>query len=160
MGSLLERERELQALGAAVTEVGAGAGRLLVIEGPSGIGKTELLRTLRERARDAGMVVLWARGGEFEQDFPFGVVRQLLEPVLSRAEPGERDALLAGAAGLAASVLEPGEPAHGPPMRDPSFQALHGLHWMVANLAAERGSVALLVDDVQWADTASVRFLS
>src|SRR5262249_39290611 len=37
--------------------------------------------------------------------------------------------------------------------------ALHGLYWLCANLAAER-PVALVLDDAQWADVASLRFLA
>jgi DNA-binding CsgD family transcriptional regulator len=36
---------------------------------------------------------------------------------------------------------------------------LHGLYWLCANLAAQ-GPVVLVVDDAQWADTASLRFLA
>jgi predicted ATPase len=42
---------------------------------------------------------------------------------------------------------------------DPGFAVLHGLYWLFANLAAER-PVALVVDDVHWADRASLRFLA
>ena len=36
---------------------------------------------------------------------------------------------------------------------------MHGLYWLVANLAAE-APLALLVDDAHWADTPSLRFLA
>ena len=41
---------------------------------------------------------------------------------------------------------------------DVSFGALHGLYWLSANLATRR-PLLLAVDDAQWADDASVRFL-
>ena len=42
---------------------------------------------------------------------------------------------------------------------DPAFAVLHGLFWLTANLVEDRPAV-LCVDDLQWADGASLRFLS
>ena len=75
---LLERELEAANLQRAVDHSWHGVGRLMVIEGPAGIGKTTPLGAARELARDAGMNVRVARGAELEQSFAFGVVRQLL----------------------------------------------------------------------------------
>ena len=79
---LLERERELAELDALLLDAKAGEARLALIEGPAGIGKTQLVAELRRRGEAAGMRVLAARGCELEREFPFGVVRQLFEPVL------------------------------------------------------------------------------
>ena len=77
---LLERERETEALESVISDViSAQSGRIVVIEGESGIGKTRLLRRLRSMAREQGMSVLSARASLLEQSFGFGVVRQLLE---------------------------------------------------------------------------------
>ncbi|MCU0308414.1 MAG: AAA family ATPase [Thermoleophilia bacterium] len=72
---LLEREGELAAIRAAVGQ--AGEGRLLVAEGPAGIGKSRLITEARAAATTAGLHVCAARGSELERAFPFGVVRQL-----------------------------------------------------------------------------------
>ena len=42
---------------------------------------------------------------------------------------------------------------------DGSFAALHGLYWLAVNLTAS-GPVLLAVDDLQWCDSASLRFLA
>ena len=102
---LFEREDDLAALDAALTEAVAGTGGVLLIEGPAGIGKTVLLEALRRRASAAKMTVLAARGGELERGFGFGIVRQLLEGALIGADAAERDRLLAGAARLAEPVF-------------------------------------------------------
>jgi DNA-binding CsgD family transcriptional regulator len=160
---LLERERELRCIDAAIAAAREGSGRGVVVEGPAGIGKSAVLAAARIATEDGATRFLRARGAELERDFAFGVVRQLFEPVLHEASAAERADLLQGPAGLAARVLglpgalEEGEaPAAAP---DASFAVLHGLYWLCANLAAEQ-LVVLSVDDAHWADTSSLRFLT
>jgi tetratricopeptide (TPR) repeat protein len=159
---LLERNEELARIESALAEARRGRGRFLVLEGSAGIGKTALLTAACTVAADGGMRVLRARGTELERDFAFGVLRQLFEPPLAEASERERDDLLQAAAGVAASLLGlPGAPAaNGSPSSsvDPSFAILHGLYWLCANLAAQ-GPLCLVVDDVHWADAASLRYL-
>ena len=85
--TLLERDREVSAIAAAIDAVRAGDGTLLAFEGPAGIGKTRLLDVVRQRAPDHGLSVLSARGGELEIGFSYGVVRQLLEQTVSQMAP-------------------------------------------------------------------------
>ncbi len=158
--SLLEREQELTTLTAALTAAADGTGRLLVVEGEPGIGKTELLRAARELGRRRGMRVLAARGLELERDYSFGVVAQLFGPTVAA---NERDPLLAGPAALALPALHLGADAAGPSPSpsggDPTHRILHGLYWLTANLC-EQGPVVLAIDDAQWSDTASLRFVA
>jgi DNA-binding CsgD family transcriptional regulator len=169
--ALLERETELRRLRQAVHQARDGAGRLTVIEGPAGIGKTALLRAVRDMGDELGMTVLIGRARELEQEFAFGVVRQMFEGLLVDAT-GRRERLLEGAAGLAAPLFlsdiggeeAAGEPGGGSPSRergdsDPSFALIHGLYWLTANLTEER-PVLLVVDDAHWADMPSLRFLA
>jgi DNA-binding CsgD family transcriptional regulator len=101
------------------------------------------------------MAVLAARGTELETDYPFGVVRQCLEPGLRAADRVDREASLTGAAALAAPVL-----LDTPSDSDAvSFGVLHGLYWLVANFADE-GPLLLVVDDAQWVDEPSLRFMA
>ena len=105
--ALLERERELAELEALLAEARAGTGRLLLVEGVAGLGKTRLLRETRRRADGSGMRVLAARATELERDFPFGVVRQLFEPPLADADQVVRAGLFDGPAAAARPLLEP-----------------------------------------------------
>jgi DNA-binding CsgD family transcriptional regulator len=154
---LLERAGELARLDAVLAEARGGEGRLVVVEGPAGIGKTGLLDQARSRAADSGFHVLHARGGELERDFGLGIVRQLLEPALAGADDARRAELLTGAAGLAGAVLGPSV-ASGPPAGDAAHAALHGLYWLTVNLS-ERAPLLVVVDDLQWVDGPSLRFL-
>ncbi|HEX5622289.1 MAG TPA: AAA family ATPase [Solirubrobacteraceae bacterium] len=155
---LLEREPELATLRPVLEAAREGAGRLVVIEGPPGIGKTRLVAAARALAADAGLETLWGRGGEFEHEFPYGVARQLFEPVLGRLDAAEREELLAGAAGLAAPLFDPLR-AGADAGADNSFATAHGLYWMLVNLAARR-PVLVAVDDLHWVDPPSLRFLA
>ncbi|GAA1015985.1 LuxR family transcriptional regulator [Acrocarpospora pleiomorpha] len=154
MDGLFERGRELDELDAHFARAAAGAGRLVVVEGPAGIGKSRLLAEIRRRA-EGSMRVLWARGSGLEGEFAFGVVRQLFEAEL--AGPERREALLAGAAVSAAAVF--GEPDSGADGGGATFASLHGLYWLVLNLA-EDAPLLLAVDDLHWCDRPSLLFLA
>jgi len=147
---LVQRQQELATIDALLDGASAAAGALALVEGPAGIGKTALVRAARERAAERGLRVLHAVGTEFERDYPLGVARQCLEPVMRSG--GER--LLHGPATLAGPVLV-GAPG---PVEAAPLGLLHGLYWLVANLADE-SPVLLVVDDAQWADEPSLRFL-
>src|SRR5579875_484153 len=86
----LERELELAAIERLLDDIRRGTGRTALILGPAGIGKTTLAQLAGERAREAGLRVLQARGDELEREMSFGLARQLLA--------GAARQLLAGAA--------------------------------------------------------------
>jgi tetratricopeptide (TPR) repeat protein len=148
---LLERERELAELEALVMDARAGEARLALVEGPAGIGKTQLMGELRRRATAADMRVCSGRGSELEREFPYGVVRQLFEPVL------DEDAFAGAAEGARAVFARPGEQTA--PEGDSTFATLHGLYWLALNLAESR-PLLLAIDDLHWVDRPSLRFLA
>lgn len=71
----------------------------------------------------------------------------------------ERETLLAGAARRALIALE-SQATAAPPVAesDPPFAVIHGLYWLAAN-ASGTGPVLVAVDDLHWADQASLRFV-
>ena len=152
---LVDRDRETTLLGRAVVDLTAGTSGCVLVEGPAGIGKTRLLLESVRLATAAGVRVLSARGSQLERCFGFGAVRQLFEPCTS--EEARRDVLFRGAATGARSVFD--DVAADAQLHDGSFAVLHGLYWVTVNLAAE-GPLVICVDDVQWCDSASLRFLA
>ena len=148
---LLEREVERDELRVALAGAAAGRGAVVLVEGPPGIGKTRLLDDAAVAAARLGIGVLRARAHELERRVPFAVVRGLLEPVLA-----ETDAVPASAETAVARLL--GGTLGAPGGAEEAAGVVHGLYALTAALAA-RAPQALLVDDVQWADVASVRYL-
>jgi DNA-binding CsgD family transcriptional regulator len=155
---LLERDTELAAVSRSIADVRLGAGRLVVIDGPAGVGKTAVMDAARSAAVDAGLLTVRARGAELEREFAFGVVRQLFDDVL-RGPAVDRSALFDGAARFAAALLDVELEGVPPAPSDDPFAARHALYWLTANLAADR-PVALLLDDAHWADAASLGVLA
>jgi DNA-binding NarL/FixJ family response regulator len=152
---LVERESELDALAALVDGLAAGRSRAALIEGPAGIGKTRLLTEVRQVAEERGIPSLGARGSELEREFPFGVVRQLIEPALMQRP--NRTELFEGAAEIAQAVFAPpGTESLG---GDASFAVLHGLYWLTLDLVGDR-PLLLTIDDLHWCDRPSLRMLA
>jgi DNA-binding CsgD family transcriptional regulator len=151
---LLERERELGVLQEAIDAARAGSGSVVILEGPAGVGKSALLRAAGELARGAGgdrmaagegMRVLPARGAPLERGVAFGVARQLLAPYGGGALLDD----VGGAGGIPT---------------DAALGLIHALYELLADVAwpAPDRATALLatVDDAQWADRSSLRFLA
>jgi DNA-binding CsgD family transcriptional regulator len=155
---LLERGYELASLAARADATRRGEGALAVIAGAAGTGKSTLLARVMRYARESGLTVCRGRGSELEQDLPFGLMRQLLEPLVAAAPPEHQAQLFAdAAAGARRLVLD--SPMAGDSVGGDDFATLHALFWLVAGIAAET-SVLLAVDDLHWADAPSVRALN
>ncbi|MBV9312047.1 MAG: AAA family ATPase, partial [Solirubrobacterales bacterium] len=153
---LLERDAEERLLEQAVSQAAEGHPRLLVVEGPAGIGKTSLLERLRDLGSAVSLAVRWSRGAVLEQTLAWSVVRQLLTQPVLELTPEERRRMAERAAARALAVLGLSDPA-GPPLKLP--EALHALYWLAVELS-ERTPLLLIVDDVQWADRESIAYLS
>jgi predicted ATPase len=155
--ALLERGPELTQLDEAVAATAVGLPRVVLIEGPAGIGKTALLRSARRLAEAAGLRVLTARGGELERELSLGIARQLFEPLLVRASQAERAELLAQPAESVARLF--GLEGTDPDLPADEYGSQNALYWLVARLA-ERSPVLIAIDDLHWSDPTSLRWLA
>ncbi len=153
----LERSTELDRITAALAAAAAGTGRTLVIEGQAGIGKTHLVRAARAMAKERGFGRLQATGDELESAMAWGVVRQMVERSIARYSGEVRDAIVAGPTGKALEALN-AAPA-GEAGDAEIARTLHQLWWVAVDLSSTR-PLLITVDDAQWSDLPSLRFLS
>ena len=159
MDQIIGREAEVATLTKTVSRAVAGSPRFLVLEGPPGIGKSALLSAAAAAAEQAGARVLRARANAGESDLPLGVVGQLFELALDGGSEEERRAWLRGPAAEVPRILN--LDARETPGLGGSLDrhaASRALYWLTANIA-RRAPLVVLVDDIQWADAGSLRWL-
>jgi DNA-binding CsgD family transcriptional regulator len=159
---LVGREAEQRALREAVDAAAAGGPAVVAVFGEAGIGKSALLRSLAERSAAAGLRVLAARAAEHERDVPFALAVELLDDAADTIGPSrfasltsERQAELAA---VLPSLPTPAADGTAPVGAEERFRLHRALRALVELLARER-PVALLLDDVHWADAASLELL-
>ena len=151
----MQRSFELAALERQLQQVCAGAGRVIVVHGPAGVGKSSLVRAVAQSASGTGVRVLSAWAGPLEREAGWGVVRQLFGPIAAGPEWAHFGV---GAAALAQRVLDP-DPFAPTPTGDAAHAASYGLSWLAYGLA-EDAPTLLVVDDVHWTDAPSLRWLA
>src|SRR5438552_3206851 len=84
-GGFVGREREMQALQAALDDACAGRGRLIMLGGEPGIGKTRTAEEFVQTARRQGALVLWGGCHEGEWAPPYGPFAEALTEYVRRA---------------------------------------------------------------------------
>lgn len=147
MGELVGRRTECEELDRLVSEVLAGASRVLVLRSEPGMGKTALLGYLSRQVADWRLVA--AVGVESEMELPYSGLHQLCVPLLDQLDElpaPQRDAM--------STVFGLGT---GPaPNR---FMVGLGTLTLMAQ-AAEHQPLACIVDDAQWLDQASAQVIA
>src|SRR4051794_14157580 len=155
---LVGRDRELALLDLLVDGLARGENGAVCFIGEPGIGKSALIAEVLRRAAESGYGTAAARAAEFESDVPFAVLVEALEPHVRVL--AERDAIAPSDAALVSALFPSlaAAPAIGAAPMDESYRLRHCLRMLVERLAAERPLV-LALDDLQWADPASVSFV-
>jgi DNA-binding CsgD family transcriptional regulator len=147
--TLIGREDECRELGGLLETTRAGTGGLVLLGGEAGVGKTRLAEEL---IRGSGLCVL---RGDCSQDAPtpYGPIVAALRSLLLRT-PDVLDECAPLVPYLAVLLPELGTPA-GNPDRPTLFEAIRA----TLSSAGHREPAVVLVDDLQWADSATLELL-
>jgi ATP/maltotriose-dependent transcriptional regulator MalT len=152
----------MRTVGRLLEETRSGGSAAVAVVGEPGIGKTRLLGELGQRSRSAGCTVLAGRASELEPDAPFGVVVEALDDAIGGLGPAVWEQL--GRERLAElSLVFPSLAGVGRRPADALDVERYRSHYAVraalGELARSRPLV-LVLDDVHWADPASVELVS
>lgn len=157
---LLERDREMAQVSGAMQAARAGRSSLIVLTGPLGIGRSVLLQQLPGCVAESDVRVLSAHAAFMEQDFAFGVVRQLFDSLMTGATEESRQRWREEPDKFARLVFTGDDGTVGvDPGLATSEATLYGLRSLLARLSEET-PLLLLVDDLQWTDVPSLRWLA
>ena len=159
-GLLVGREGELRRLLGILDVVAGGTGQLVLLAGEPGVGKTRLAQELTLALRNREFLVGTGRSYEPQQAVPFYPFLEALVTIHDSAPPAIRAVagrrwpylgrLLPDQIGPVASGA-----AEGGEDQQRLFQAVTGFLTAIA----EEAPIALLLDDLHWADSASLALL-
>jgi len=150
------REAELRLLGGLVEQVREGMGGAIWVQGDPGIGKSALLATALGGTDRDGFMVFSGAASEQSPIFPLQVLLEILGVSFATLEAPEPDPVSQCRAEIAALLYATRAEALTPP--GTIAVAAERLVALVHRLCA-LSPVVLLVDDVQWADQASLGVL-
>lgn len=153
---LFDRDSEVDLLqDFLVACTGRKGGRVVSVSGVTAMGKTALLRRCAEQAAQAGARFILATAASGEQALPFGVAHQLVRGAVSLFPAARSLVAMLDRAALGAGVIGAGE------VDGVEAASLHVLDRLCVGLLelAERAPLVIAVDDVQYADKASLEFL-
>jgi DNA-binding NarL/FixJ family response regulator len=144
----------------ALDRLASGRGGALSVSGEPGIGKSRLLTEAGRRAEDRGALLLEGQATELERDFPFGAVVDALDPYLASLDSVSLRTLSEDQRRLLAVVFPAlaGRERTGAPVVEERFRCHRAVRELLS-LLAERRPVVLVLDDLQWADAASLELL-
>ena len=164
-GVFVGRQREMAELKTALDDALSGQGRLVMLVGQPGIGKTRTAQELASHAQERGAQVLWGRCSEEQGAPPYWPWVQTIRAYVQRTDPETlRSEMGPGAADIAEIVPDiRGKlpDLETPPELEPE-QARFRLFDSVCsflNNAAHSQTLVLLLDDLHWADKPSLLLL-
>jgi class 3 adenylate cyclase/tetratricopeptide (TPR) repeat protein len=160
-GPIVAREAELSRIEVALGAVMEGTGRVLLLGGEPGVGKTRLAQEAMLAARNRGFLIATGRCYEPQQTVPYYPFMEAMSHAYKAATMSLRSELPRIWPDVARLLpdLPPGLQA---PAASGSREDQQRLFWQVTGFLqalAERQPIALLLDDVQWADSASLDLL-
>src|SRR4051812_34810803 len=159
---LVGRAAELGTLDGAVEGLKREGPAATLLVGDPGIGKTRLLAELAAHADARGHIVLSGSASELEADLPFWVFVDALDEFAAGLEP-RRLSSLDGQVRAELELLLPSMPRQegpvGPALQDERYRTHRAVRELLECIAAS-APLVLVLDDVHWADPASIELLA
>jgi len=163
---LVGRDDQLAALEEVLAGGRGGCGRVVLMAGEPGIGKTRLAEEAARRAAAAGMQVAWGRCHEGDGAPALWPWAQVVRQLAAELGPGQLAAMLGPSAGWLGPLLSelsgPAGPAGPRPVADlgaARFQLNQAVAGLLRRLADTR-PLLVVVDDLHWADVPSLSLLA
>jgi tetratricopeptide (TPR) repeat protein len=161
----VSRRKELDILDGLASDAAAGRGRLVLIEGPSGMGKSRLIDELRLRIRRRTHVLVGQCPRERIQVYaPIQAVLDAIESIASRAPEevmqriiGRDVALVQAVSPRLAALGGPASIAHLDP-QERKIRMHKAIVGVIGRLALTK-SVVLVIEDLHWADTSTLELV-
>lgn len=158
---LIGREPELAALEAAYAGATASNGRILLVRGDAGIGKTALLSSFAARVRSGGGGVLVGECSEAGKARPFGPFVDILRSAIGEVPQATVEKSLGeGAAELARFLPErPSGPASAPAAGAADRYRTHESFAAFFADLARAEPIAIAIEDLHWGDPATLELV-
>jgi DNA-binding NarL/FixJ family response regulator len=153
------RRQELAALDESLDSLRGPRPRWIVVSGEPGIGKTRLLSELAERAAVRRHPVFVGRGAEMESELPFAIWVDALDDHVAGLGERRLEALIGDRVAELARVLPSAAPAGAGGLQEDRFHAYRAVRALLQRMAMGRPLV-LILDDVHWADDASLELIA
>jgi class 3 adenylate cyclase len=154
------RDQQVAAIGQACELIAAGGrGAMIVVSGEAGVGKSRLAAAARELADRRGLRVMVGEC-RTDDDGAYGPFVSALRRRIRTLDDDGLVELFAPPATLAAALVPEIAPVVGLPSTMPSFDDLAVAFWQLLRRLSRAGGTLLLLEDVHWADSDSLRMLT
>lgn len=174
---LVGREAEIQQLLASFDAMAAsGRAALLLVSGPAGIGKSALVHALRQPIMDRGGYFISGKFDQYQRDIPYATVtqafRELVQQILAESEAriadwrrqiqqavGANGQLIIDVLPQVELIIGKQEPVPELPPVETQNRFRLVFEKFIDVFAQQAHPLTLFLDDLQWADAASLRLI-
>ncbi|MFI9385025.1 ATP-binding protein [Kutzneria sp. NPDC052558] len=157
---LVGRDRELGIVDRAIDAVRGGAGRVLLVSGQAGIGKSRLAISALGKAKEHGFAVLMGSSSPLQAGLAYAPVVEALRRYLGTLPEPESAKLLDGLHDIAGLIADP-RLSPAPPTGDPELERtrmFEAVLRLMERITAGRPAL-FVVDDLHWADRGTIELL-
>ncbi len=156
------REEELDELRGYLAATRAGKGAFVLVTGESGVGKTRVVQEVAEDARKAGCLHASGQAYEVESGYPYAIISDALSPVVERMDSQALSVLTRGTESELGQILPSLARQRSPVLNADDPDAKTRMLWHFGQFLqrmSSRQPVVLTLENLQWADAASLELL-